>query len=209
MGNETKIPTLARDVELLYEIGTLRHLDRVWKQFLGPETANCAEHLFRVAWIAFTIAKLEGAGDHEKILKLALLHDVAESRTGDVHYLSRQYTKRDDALATQDTFDGTIHEAEMLALAQEYESRQSIEAKIVKDADNIDVELELSELRKRGHSMGEIWIESRKKNVYPTLFTKTAQALWDQIVTADPHAWHLTSNRNRYVAGDWRKDSSS
>ena len=194
-----------RDIELLFEVGTLRHMDRVWRQFMGPDVANCAEHIFRVVWIALTIAKYEDAGNHEKILKMAIAHDISESRTGDVHYISRQYTKRNEELATRDIFEGTAHEDEMIDLIHEYEERESIEAKIVKDADNIDVELELRELRSRGHSMGTVWINSRIKNVYPKLFTKTARQFWKIIAKVEPHNWHLNSPRNRFIGGDWKK----
>src|SRR6185369_12794021 len=101
---------------------------------------------FRVAWIALTLAKHEGVEDNEKILKLALMHDIAESRTGDVNYLTRQYTKRDEIKAFKDLSFGTIHESEISELSKEYEERKSIESKIVKDADTLDVELELREL---------------------------------------------------------------
>jgi len=40
--------------------------------------------------IGFILAKLEGA-DREKVLKMCLLHDLAEARTGDANYLNQQY----------------------------------------------------------------------------------------------------------------------
>lgn len=51
--------SMARDIELLFELGAFRHLDRVWKQFLNPDVANCAEHSFRVSWVALTLARYE------------------------------------------------------------------------------------------------------------------------------------------------------
>lgn len=35
---------------------------------------------------------------------MALAHDIAESRVGDVHYLSRQYVKRDEKNAVKRYF---------------------------------------------------------------------------------------------------------
>ena len=138
---------IKREVELLFELGVFRHLDRVWKQFLNPNVANCSEHTFRVVWVAITIAKYEKNVDTKKLLKMALLHDLPESRCGDVHYLSRQYVERKEADAVKDMFEGTAHQAEMVRLINEYEDRKSIESKIIKDADNLDVELELMELK--------------------------------------------------------------
>lgn len=156
-------PSLKRDTELLFEIGTLRYLDRVWRQFLSPNVANCAEHIFRVTWIALTLAKLEKKGNHEKIMKMALAHDLPETRTGDVHYISRQYTKRHEDMAIADLFADTIHQAEMVELLAEYEERKTIEAQIVKDADYLDAELEMAELRSQGQALGSVWTESRLK----------------------------------------------
>lgn len=198
-------PSLKRDTELLFEIGTLRYLDRVWRQFLSPNVANCAEHIFRVTWIALTLAKLENKGNHEKIMKMALAHDLPETRTGDVHYISRQYTKRHEDMAIVDLFADTIHQAEMVELLAEYEERKTIEAQIVKDADYLDAELEMAELRSQGQALGRVWTESRLKKVYPTLYTQSAKKLWTAIAKADPHDWHVKSPRNRFMGGDWKK----
>lgn len=196
--------SLKRDIELLFEIGTFRHLDRVWKQFLDPSVANNTEHTFRVAWIALTIARYEKTGDHEKILKMALLHDLDETRCGDVHYLSRQYVVRKTKEAIEDIFAETVHSEEMKGLFDEYEKRESVESKIVKDADNVDVEFELREQRAKGHSIGDILQKDRDAMLYPKLFTATAKKLWDEIKKSDPHDWHLTSPKNRFRGGDWK-----
>ncbi len=170
---------------------------------MNPDVANCAEHTFRVAWIALTIAKYEGKVDTEKLLKFVLVHDLPESRTGDVDYLSRQYTERNEELGANDMFTGTVHE-DYIGLFKEYEEKNSIEAKIVKDADNLDVELELVEQEHRGHSMGALWNKKRKEQVFPKLYTETAKIFWDEIHGANPHDWHL-NGRNRLSNGDWKK----
>ncbi|MEI7891341.1 MAG: HD domain-containing protein [bacterium] len=196
---------IKRDVELLYEVGCLRNVMRTWKHFLNPDVQNVAEHSFRVAWIALTLAKYEGKGSHEKIMKLALLHDLTESRTGDVNYISRQYVKRDEELAVRDIFFDTVHEKEMIDLLKEYEERKSIESRIVKDADNIDVDMELQEMHAKGCSLGRIWKKKREELVYPEFFTKSAQKFWKSVYASDPHDWHNVSARNRFESGDWKK----
>jgi len=196
---------LKRDTELLYEVGCLRHVMRTWKSFNGADVANTAEHSFRVSWIALTLSKLEGKGSHEKILKLALAHDMTETRTGDTNYISRQYVKRNDELAVRDIFFDTVHEKEMLELFAEYEKRESIESQIVKDADLLDVDMELQELKARGDSLGSIWKEKREEMVYPKFYTKSAQELFKSVYANDVHDWHDVSARNRFNNGDWKK----
>jgi putative hydrolase of HD superfamily len=193
---------MPRDLEFLFELGMLRHIKRAWVQLLTPDFENLADHMFRVAWLALTISKMEKAGDHEKILKMALLHDIAESRTGDVHYISRQYTKRNDLLAMTDMLGGTV-QADMMQVWEEYERRESIEAKIVKDADTLSVDMELAEQAYLGNSLQDLFEEHRQKVANNSLFTVSAKKLWHEIQHANPHDWHL-KGRNRFNAGDWK-----
>lgn len=192
-----------RDIELLYEIGNFRHMRRMWERFLNPDFQNNTEHSFRVAWIALVLAAHEKAGGHEKILKMALVHDLPESRCGDVDYIARQYTKRDEHTAVEDIFSGTALGEEMVALFHEYEKRECVEAKIVKDADNLDVEFELQEQKARGHAISGIWAASREERVFPKLFTDSAKNMWIDIRGSNPFDWHLLG-RNRFTGGDWR-----
>lgn len=193
-----------RDIELLFEIGCMRYMARSWKRFFNPDVANNAEHTLRVIWIASLLAEYENIGNKEKILKIALIHDLTESRTGDTDYLSRQYTERKEAKAIDDILKGTIFEKELLALWREYEEKRNVEAKIVKDADNLDVELELVEQESRGHSIGVLWNSRRRKLVYPKLYTKSAKKLWDRMHQSKIHGWHMNAN-NRFRDGDWKK----
>ena len=195
-----------RDVELLYEIGTLRHIQRVWEQMLGPGFANLAEHHFRVAWIAILVGQHEGA-DLGKIAKLALVHDVSEGRTGDVHYVSRQYTQRDERRAILDTLAGTALAEEFIALWDEYEAKTSLEAQCVKDADNLDVNFELRERAAQGNRLDAEWRAFRDKMVFPKLYTKTGRELWRASAQSNPHDWH-TKGKNRFTTGDWKPDQA-
>lgn len=190
-----------RDIDLLFEVGALRFTDRTWKHFHLGDVANNTEHTFRVAWAALLIAKHEKAKDTARILKMALVHDLTEGRTGDANYLSRQYVERNDLMAGQDIFAQTILEGEMLGLLEEYRQRKTVEAQIVKDADLIDIEMELRELRARGLQLPQEWV-AYQKGRHKTLYTKTALAIMKSIPGSDPHAWH-TKSRNRFVGGDY------
>lgn len=195
--------SIKRDLEFIYEIGTLRNIKRSWAQILGPNVASLADHHFRVTWVALILAKQEKVKNLEKVMKMALVHDIVESRTGDVHYISRQYTTRDEKLAIQDI----VHETsvqEFEKLWEEYESKKSIEAKIVKDADNLDVDLELMEQAWQGNKIREQFRDHRGKAVYNSLYTKSAKKMWKLIQKSNPHDWHL-KGRNRFNSGDWKK----
>lgn len=195
-----------RTTELLFEIGTFRFIDRTWRQFLTKDFANNAEHSFRVAWIALVLAKDERAQvDHGKLLKLALLHDLPESRCGDVHYLSRQYVARNERLALEDMFQATPFYKEAVALWEEYEKKESIESRLVKDADTLDVDMELQEQKASGNTLPNLWSKYRKDIVAKKLFTVSAKKLFKEIVNTNPHQWHTDALRNRFNGGDWKQ----
>src|SRR5579863_5997786 len=118
---------MKRDIDFLFEIGALRHQPRQWRRFLGTDFASITEHHFRVFWIALIIAAAEKEVDTGKIAKLALLHDIGESRTGDVDYLTRQYVQRSEDAAMQDMFEATSLETEFIALWEEYRDRRTLE----------------------------------------------------------------------------------
>ena len=195
---------LEHDVNFLFEMGNIRLIDRMWRRFHTTSFANLADHHFRVFWIAMTIAAKEKNVDTGKIAKMALLHDIAESRAGDVDYLARQYVVRNEELAAQDMLAGTSIEKEFYALWEEYETRESLESRIVKDADNLDVDFELAEQAASGNALKENWKDMREFVAKEKLFTDTAKAMFDQLMKANPHAWHM-NGRNRQASGDWKK----
>lgn len=194
---------MKRDIELLYEIGCLRFIQRNWRQFLNADFANETEHIFRVTWIAMVLSKMEKKGDLGKITQMALIHDLGESRSGDVHYISRLYTVRNEVQAMKDIIGGTILEKDLLKLYSEYEERDSIESKIVKDADNLDVDFELQEQEERGQTLIKKWKQMRIQ-VYNQLYTNSAKKLWKSVQSSSPHSWHLNA-KNRFTQGDWKK----
>lgn len=195
---------LSRDLEFMYEVGCLRHIQRTWKQFLNPDFENLSEHLLRVIWISLILAKYEKNVDTDKLMKMALVHDLSESRSVDSHYVSRQYVDRHEHEAITDTLDGTSVQDEFLQIWEEYEKRECIEAKIVKDADSLDVDLELKEQEFRGLRLGEDTLEGRKFVAQSKLYTEAAKHFWELIQTSNPNDWHL-QGKNRFTTGDWRK----
>src|SRR3989344_5715494 len=134
-----------RDLEFLYELSVLR-MPRAWQRTLGVNVASDLEHTVRVVFLALVIARAEGVKDEEKIIKMALVHDLAESRTGDRDYLTRVYVEADEEKSAKDSFFQTSLDDLRSKYLAEYEKRQTKEAKIVKDADNLDVDIESKEL---------------------------------------------------------------
>ncbi len=189
-----------RDIDFLFEIGSLRNVPRAWQQILSGRVQNISEHVFRTTMIAWIIAVAEKA-DVNKVLKICLVHDIGESRAGDIAFMHREYVTRHEELAEKHIFQDTMLEKEAHILFKEYADRQSLEAKIVKDADNLDVDLELKEMAK----IGDTAAIQMQKDHRPTvrakkLYTKTAKKMWDEIQQTSPNAWH------RSLSNKWLKN---
>jgi putative hydrolase of HD superfamily len=195
---------LADDIDFLFEMGAIRFMDRSWVHFLREDFANVTEHHFRVFWLAMVIASHEKGVDTGKLAKMALVHDIAESRSSDVDYLSRQYVVRNEELSVHDMFAGTAVEKEFLELWQEYEERESLESKIVKDADNLDVDFELAEQAAKGSRLQADKAPMRQTVAETKLYTETAKQMFEQLKGVNPHQWHLKT-RNRINGGDWKQ----
>lgn len=196
-------PNSTRDIEFLFEMGNIRFIERMWRRFLHDDFANLAEHHFRMFWIAQVIAAYEPDADSGKVAKLCLVHDIAESRAGDVDYVARQYVDRNEEMAITDMLTGTALSKEYGALWQDYEAHSSLEARIAKDADNLDVDFELMEQAAKGSQLKSKWQENRGFVAREKLHTNTARQMYDELLAADPHAWHLHA-RNRISSGDWK-----
>lgn len=179
-----------------YEVGRLRFILRDFYQDGITSAANVAEHTYRVAMLAWTIAESEDA-DVGEVLKMALAHDLPEVRTLDFGVIASQYSSAKEHQAATDIM-GKVLPAGLVAF-EAYEARQTPEAKIVKDADRLDVVLECKELKCRGLDYPEQWDEElltyREK-----LNTESARRMFDDIWAAHPMDWTLPLHSNRLNA---------
>jgi putative hydrolase of HD superfamily len=179
-----------RDIDFLFEMGSLRNMPRAWQQLLSGRAENVPEHVFRMALIAWTIAAAEEA-DVGKVLKMCMLHDLSESRTTDIAFMHRDYVTRNEELAEKHIFEQTTLEKEAHELLREYAERKTLEAKIVKDADNLEVDFELTELSKIGDTAARsMYVQHRPEVRTKKLYTKTAKKMWDELRKTDPNHWH-------------------
>ncbi|MFZ2587142.1 MAG: HD domain-containing protein [Alphaproteobacteria bacterium] len=185
------------DIHLLYELGQLAQLQRTYLYTTGAPSV--AAHMHRVAIVALMLARAEGA-HVEKVLLMALVHDAPETRTGDPNPFQKPFVKTDDIGAAHVQFDDTSL-ADMVELLEEYEARETLEAKVVKDADMLVAELEMCELTARGHTEPGCPISmSERLAIRPKLRTKTAQTMYDAIHATSPFGW-LRKGPNAYKTG--------
>lgn len=191
------------DIDFLYEVGTLRHIDRAWRQFGGLPFANVAEHSYRTTIIAMLIAVREGARV-DRVVQMALIHDLPESRIGDANYVQKMYRVEEVAGAMREIAEGTTLGEYIEALHEEMKRGDTLEARIVKDADNLDCDFELREMRDAGAGIAAA-LQPTRDVVAETLHTETARAIFEGLRSRSSHDWHLKA-RNRMNSGDWSKE---
>lgn len=176
---------LSKIVNFLYEVGTLRKLPRAHQQTLFTQdfSDNISSHSFRVTMIGWHLAILEKANVN-KVIKMCLLHDLGEARTGDQNWVHKKYVKVYD----EEILNDQIGEfPEMLEITKEYEERVSLESKIAKDADLIDQIMLLKEYELQGNNEASKWLEGKEQG--KRLVTKSAKKLVKEIVKQSPHDW--------------------
>ena len=157
----------------LIELQRLKRLDRTgWTlRGLPNGTESVAAHSFGVSATAMLLAdKFAAEGitvNVEKILRMALLHDWAEVRVGDMPrtatlYFGSQARKEAETAAFRDVVSD-IDEGLYASLYDDYERRDSLEARLVKAADVIDLLIQVLALERAGaRGLDEFWEVAEK-----------------------------------------------
>lgn len=180
-GMESRIERIA---DLFNEAGMLRHTPRTGWFFLGSGREDVAEHSFRVALISFVLAKMAGC-DPYRAMAMGLFHDLHEARTGDANYMNQRYETIRHREAQADALAGTGLEDEVMGLYDEFEAKESAVAKVVKDADQLDLVLNLKEELDRGNAFAREWLDSALLR----LRTPQAREVAGAVMASDHNRW--------------------
>lgn len=172
-------------INFFFELGMLKRTPRSGFQFLRSGRESVADHSFRTAMIGFALARLEGNVDPFKVLAQCLMHDIPEARTGDQNYVNKRYVTVDEAAAIKDFTDQLPFGDEIRALLREYREAETPEAKLVHDADQLDLVLELKEQKDLGNPYADKWIHFVRQR----LITPIAQQICEQILVTDSTDW--------------------
>ena len=159
----------------LIELQRLKRLERTgWTlRGLPNGTESVAAHSFGVCVTAMFLAdEVKARGlevDCERALRMALLHDWAETRVGDMPrtatgYFGADARKNAESHAFEDIVKrSSLAESDYIALHQEYEERESLEARLVKAADVIDLLVQTYALERSGaKGLDEFWEVARQ-----------------------------------------------
>lgn len=190
----------ARDVvNFLFEVGILAKTPRSGFHFLGSGHQSVAEHVNRVVYIGYTLAKLDGKADVSKVMAMCLFHDIGEARVSDLNYVHQKYVERKEYKAHEDLAATLPFGEDVLNTVNEYEKRESLEAIIAKDADNLEWILALKEQVDIGNERAKEWIYSAVKR----LRTENARTLAKEIQKTDSNCWWFGNDTVSRKSDNW------
>jgi len=172
-------------INFFFEMGMLKKTPRSGFQFLGSGRESVADHSFRVAMIGFALARMDASVDPFKVVCMCLVHDLPEARTGDQNYVNKRYVTVDETGAITDLAASLPFGDELKELLKEYRDSATAEGRLVHDADQLDLILELKEQNDLGNSYAEKWIHFARQR----LITAIAKEIAEEILTTDSTDW--------------------
>jgi putative hydrolase of HD superfamily len=184
--------------EFMFTAAMLRRTPRSGLQFLGSGQESVAEHVFQTMMVAYSLVKLEQEKgtevDENRVLKLALLHDMLESRTGDHNYVNKKYIKVDENRALDDMCRPLFFGAEVKELVVEFEEKKSYEAKLAADADQLALMVLLKEQQDLGNVYAEKWLTVARQR----LLTESGRLLAQSLNETDWAGWWFSKDSNEW-----------
>jgi len=108
----------------IHEAGQLKKNPRSgWLSIGIKNPESIADHSWRTALIGFLLARMEGA-DANRVVEMCILHDLPESRIGDLNYVSARYVKKDLTSAVSDQLNGIFCASEISSIISEFSARR-------------------------------------------------------------------------------------
>lgn len=152
---------------LIYEAANVKRMLRTGWQRFGDNVEGVGEHSFMTAVIAYLLAReIKEKGQEismEKILVMSIFHDFHEGRTGEMDKVAKLYMTRHEDKANIDIFKDV--DDGLLALLNEYEAKQSLEALVVYEANVIAFGVECKILIEKGNTHAKEWMDANSLRV--------------------------------------------
>lgn len=176
-----------RIAEFLFETMLLKRVRRTGYQFLGPGKESVAEHTFSVMCIAWTLARMVPEADESRLLAMCLVHDLPEARMGDLNYVQKRYVTANEKMAVDHMTRDLPFGPDIRALIDEFNARETIEARLAGDADQLAFLLDLKSLSDMGYAAPEKW----SGHVKARLQTASGIRLSESIAKTEWDSWWL------------------
>lgn len=176
-------------IKFLWETRILKYIPNAGLNYLkGPAVENVAEHVFYTTIIGWVLARLEGV-DENKIIKMCLIHDLAEARRGERNLINKFYSQpiNEPKIVEEISKDRNLQEFFLDDIFQEFFQEKTLEAKIAKDADILAGMFLQKECLDLGNKNASKWLSVAQKR----LKTKKAKELGENLIKSEADDWWL------------------
>lgn len=174
-----------RIADFLFEAGMLARVPRSGFAYLGSGDQSVAEHTLRMSQTAFALAQLDGHVDAQRLVAMCLFHDLPETRVSDHNNVTKRYNIPDESSAIADQTRDLPFGPHVASLIDEFEAGETREAQLARDADQLEMLLELKRLQDIGNPNAAKWMPY----VLQRLQSETARGLAETIRDRDSDAW--------------------
>lgn len=181
----------------LFEVGMLKRTPRTGFQFLGSGAQSVAEHSFRTAMIGYALAQMDGQADVGRVLQLCLFHDIPEARTGDLNYVNKKYVKVDEMKAIEDLAGQLPFGEDYRKTLTEFNDKESHEAQLAHDADQLEMVLSLKEHKDLGNRYADEWYPFSRLRLKTEVAKQLAESIWE----TDSSKWWFDDDHQWWVNG--------
>jgi len=184
-------------VHFIYETNIHSKTPRSGFWFLGSGQQSVAEHLFHATMIAYALCYLDPHANKDKVILMALLHDIGEGRTSDHNYIHQRYGRlaEAEAEAVKDIAAALPFGDEIKKLFEEEQEKKTLEAKLVKDADQLEWIATLRAEEAKGNTKAKKWIAIAVKR----LKTSSGKKLGKLLVKTNPDGWWFNEGDSWWV----------
>lgn len=184
--------------DFLFEVGMLSRTPRSGYQFLGSGKESVAEHVLRTIFVGYTLCKMDPSLDETRVLKMCLLHDLPEARTGDMNYVNKKYVRVDEEKAVKELTQGLSFGDDIKQYIEEFNRKETRESFIARDADQIALILQLKECGDLGNKYSDEWINFALQR----LSTDQGKKLSEMIIRTDSSQWWFKEKGSWWVNGN-------
>jgi putative hydrolase of HD superfamily len=180
---------------LLFEARILKEIPRSGYHFLGSGRESVAEHTFLTTIAGFVLAQMHPQVDRTRLLEMCLIHDLGETRTGDLNYVQKKYVVADEQRALRDLSQNLPFGDTIEKRFAEFEACETMEAKLAHDADQLALIVDLKALSDGGNKGPADWIP----HILDRLLTDGARELAEQLLKTASDGWWFDE---KYDTGD-------
>lgn len=140
--------------------GKLKEIKRTgWVESGIESPESVADHSYRTTLLSMVLSDEKGL-DTLKTMKMALLHDLAESVTGDLTPKQKEETHYEiESKALKIALNDLPEQIKnkYIEVFSEFQENETPEAQLVHNADKIDMLYQTKEYEKKGYRLDQFW----------------------------------------------------